>query len=221
MKLKFKLNRSFFIYWEAKTDQIEQSTSLLSPTDNREIKHPLLSQLDLFYHLYSFTNYCRNQCRIRLITRIPAIGMTPCLNEKWGLRLQESSANCSNTNCNVLATKADTKRPFPGAAAADTAAEVERSLRTENGLGQTNTNENQNTKQTSGPRVNATKNCRSTRDTLAVTQTRLVSNCRIQLDLCLSWFLDHFQKLAVFSHISFFELMLQRNRGLFNLLLLK
>lgn len=87
MKLKFKLNRSFFIYWEAKTDQIEQSTSLLSPTDNREIKHPLLSQLDLFYHLYSFTNerkftnYCRNQCRIRQIIHIPAIGMTPCLNE--------------------------------------------------------------------------------------------------------------------------------------------
>lgn len=46
-----------FLYTE-KLRQIQESTSLLSPRENKEIKHPVPLQLDLIYHLYSFTNNC-------------------------------------------------------------------------------------------------------------------------------------------------------------------
>lgn len=50
----------FFIYWEDNIlrRQTQEWTSLLCPTDNKEIRQPLPSQLDMLYHLYSFTNDC-------------------------------------------------------------------------------------------------------------------------------------------------------------------
>lgn len=38
------------------TAQKQESTSLLSLIGNKETNNPLPSQLDLFYHLYSFMN---------------------------------------------------------------------------------------------------------------------------------------------------------------------